>query len=307
MWKTSSVPSLFEYCVSTMLRMHMRWHYVFWGDKDISALFASRAPQIGRNFNNYGLTGLQTSDVARYLIVYVYGGFYVDLDMEAIKPLDPLLDSSQLILGQEPRAHGFFLYGGRKRVACNAIIGSEHSFKFWEIVLNNVKLVGGADAVSTTGPLRLDAIVSQYGFDSYVKEPRLFYPLVGPTAYSKVLQYCDQSAGATWAQRMYHARIMDPCFDYIDEAGHFPNRLTNYSYTAHHWSHTNLNPPECDDNKKKGAMTNTVDIARILRRATWIEVGNPHRRPISENPLDQLITCASTTPPEMRRQYHHHH
>ena len=40
-----------------------------------------------RRFRNYK-SGIQRADAFRYFVLFAYGGIYVDLDMEALKPLD---------------------------------------------------------------------------------------------------------------------------------------------------------------------------------------------------------------------------
>lgn len=36
-------------------------------------------------------TGVEKADIMRYFILYHYGGIYADLDMEAVRPIEPLL------------------------------------------------------------------------------------------------------------------------------------------------------------------------------------------------------------------------
>jgi mannosyltransferase OCH1-like enzyme len=48
--------------------------------------------------------------VGRYFILDAYGGVYADLDFEALKPFDELIDGRSLIIGQEPYAHSHVLY-----------------------------------------------------------------------------------------------------------------------------------------------------------------------------------------------------
>mmetsp|Transcript_12281 Transcript_12281/g.39068 ORF Transcript_12281/g.39068 Transcript_12281/m.39068 type:complete len:272 (+) Transcript_12281:434-1249(+) len=269
-------------------------------------LFNSHAEQIGRNFNHHKLTGIQTSDVARYLIVFLYGGFYADLDMESIKPLNAMLDSSSLILGQEPKAHAFFLYNGRKRLTCNAIIASRHSDTFWIIVLHNLNVVHSGDAVSTTGPLRLDEIVTKFGYDKYVLEPGLFYPLIGPYAREQMSRKCaeyerqqglGQGSGDRHAmgrfppsiprnplaaqrrQNLQDSGIEEIC---AERQRHARNHITNDSFTAHHWSHTNLN--------KVCHRTGGVDLEAMLRSGSWFDSSDPSKRPRVRG-AGERITC----------------
>ena len=56
-------------------------------------------------------TGVEKSDILRYLLLYHYGGVYADLDVECLRPFEPLLqrhsgeDSFGCVFGAEPHGH----------------------------------------------------------------------------------------------------------------------------------------------------------------------------------------------------------
>ena len=43
---------------------------------------------------------MQKADIIRLILVYLYGGFYMDMDMYCLKKLDGLLEF-KLVLGEE--------------------------------------------------------------------------------------------------------------------------------------------------------------------------------------------------------------
>lgn len=47
---------------------------------------------------------VQRWDTIRYMILYVYGGVYTDLDTECFKPIEPLLKDVMIGFGEEPRS-----------------------------------------------------------------------------------------------------------------------------------------------------------------------------------------------------------
>lgn len=234
--------------------------------------------------------------------------------MEALKPLDAMLTSSDLILGQEPKAHAMFLYKGRLRLACNAIIGSRHSNAFWTIVLNNLKPERSSNAVATTGPIRLDDIITEFGYDSYVLPPNLFYPLIGPFAREQMRHYCglyasldratsDPEHSLRLVKRMGpfdETTLADVCSAYVTGRRRIPNLISNESYTAHHCasfsyvsfvslmfpigSHTNIN--------KNCGRASQVDMKTMLESAQWMQIGDPKNRPTSRGGiLDDRMKC----------------
>ena len=50
---------------------------------------------------------VQRWDTIRYMILYVYGGVYTDLDTECFKPIEPLLEDVMIGFGEEPPEHNF--------------------------------------------------------------------------------------------------------------------------------------------------------------------------------------------------------
>ena len=56
-------------------------------------------------------TGVEKSDILRYLLLFHYGGVYADLDVECLRPFEPLLqrhsgeDRFGCVFGAEPHGH----------------------------------------------------------------------------------------------------------------------------------------------------------------------------------------------------------
>lgn len=71
-------------------------------------------------------------DAVRYMYLHHYGGVYVDLDFESIKPMDDYLNGKQLVLGvmgpDKNRPHSI----------PNAFMASRPRHPFWIKVLNYI-------------------------------------------------------------------------------------------------------------------------------------------------------------------------
>ena len=278
MWKTGEVPVTFSYFVHTVSQKHPGWRYFFWTDDDLPWLFRGKWTR--------SLSPLQRSDVARYVIMEEYGGFYLDLDMEIVRSLDPFL-LNPLVLGQEPLAHALFLYS-RSNLTCNAILGSAPHLPLWKSVLDRAwtRLESGfeRDAVKTTGPLLLADVVHDVGLDADVLPPDVFYPLLGPGAMNIVKGSCSAShhhllpRGTTPDQlhaicSRWHttkdddSRRQHIVFDNVINGSHSNDTV----YAAHHWVHTNLWKGDCRYNQK------TFSIRALLESGAW-------RRPLPRPP-----------------------
>ncbi|HRN78487.1 MAG TPA: glycosyltransferase [Candidatus Dependentiae bacterium] len=82
-WLGSPFPEKYKQLQQTWLDQHPDWHYILWTDKEIAqlGLINQAAYDVA---TNYG----QKSDIARYEILYRFGGLYVDTDFEALRPHD---------------------------------------------------------------------------------------------------------------------------------------------------------------------------------------------------------------------------
>lgn len=93
-------------------RWHPSWRYVFWNDTDLHSKDAENPdlePFVAKHFPFFLPTWrllcqrIMRFDVARYMWLYVYGGLYVDLDMEALRSAEPVLRGASLVLvGDDP-------------------------------------------------------------------------------------------------------------------------------------------------------------------------------------------------------------
>lgn len=77
------VPEKCKILQKTWQKYHPDWEYYLWTDKEIDEFGL-------RNRDLYDATPnlAQKSDIARYEILYRYGGLYVDMDFECIRPFD---------------------------------------------------------------------------------------------------------------------------------------------------------------------------------------------------------------------------
>ena len=89
-WLGGPIPDHLEVYRQTVIDVHPGWSYRLWGDDDFGWL---RYQDLFDHAHDIapGSEGQLKSDIARYEILHQYGGVYVDMDMEAHRPLDGLL------------------------------------------------------------------------------------------------------------------------------------------------------------------------------------------------------------------------
>lgn len=80
--------------------LHPNWDHRFFDDNAIKQFVASEFPQYQNTFNLFPKT-IQRIDFFRYLAIYRYGGFYLDLDVFLNAPLHPLTKHSSVFPFEE--------------------------------------------------------------------------------------------------------------------------------------------------------------------------------------------------------------
>lgn len=131
----------------------------------------------------------------RYFIMHRHGGVYVDLDFEALRPLDNLLAGEELVLGWEPEAHVVKDPAVRSRrftsILGNAFLASRPGHPFWEAVFEGlVSYREQPHVLDATGPFLLTRVYREYPCASHVTivPSELLYPITKWEAWSGALE-----------------------------------------------------------------------------------------------------------------------
>ena len=89
-WKSNSVPQRYMPLIESVKANNPDYEYLFFTDRDIETFLQQHYPQYVSTYMNLPIK-IQKIDFFRYIAVYHYGGFYLDLDMKVYKKFDPLL------------------------------------------------------------------------------------------------------------------------------------------------------------------------------------------------------------------------
>lgn len=95
-WLGGEVPKQFVSLMQTWKTLHPDWEYRLWTDKDLDDF-----PFINRAAFDRALNLGTKADILRYDILYVFGGVYVDVDFECVRPLDALVHAHYFFAGIE--------------------------------------------------------------------------------------------------------------------------------------------------------------------------------------------------------------
>jgi mannosyltransferase OCH1-like enzyme len=158
-YKTPRIPEKYQPYFECMKKFHPSWDIRVYGDEESGSIIAENMPELTAVYNNY-LLDVQRTDVFRLAIVYLYGGFYMDLDMLCLEKLDQLC-AHHVVLGEEKTMTDeecvTFATPHHLRIA-NYMFGSVPRHPFWLDVIKEAVARSGMtirkamDVLDSTGP-----------------------------------------------------------------------------------------------------------------------------------------------------------
>lgn len=93
----SNLPLQFCQWQKRWQELHPRWLYHLWTDNHLAKFLPEPLLSLCVNMKNKG----EASDILRYAVLFQMGGVYVDMDMEPLRSIEPLLTSNKPFVGLE--------------------------------------------------------------------------------------------------------------------------------------------------------------------------------------------------------------
>jgi inositol phosphorylceramide mannosyltransferase catalytic subunit len=254
-WKTAQLPAAFAAFQERWRALHPEWTYKLWTDGDNDRFVRTHYPERYALYRSFERE-IFRADMARCLYLHYFGGVYVDLDIEPLRPLHDLLANQSCLLGTEPALHAEKLWN-KPRLVSNAVMASRPRHPFWLHMLDEIarraqlQSEQRGNPVATTGPITLDAVYERWGEELGVQlaAPDAFFPL--PDLDNTHLQL---SAALT-----QHYRNMIALRAYPSS-----------SWGVHHWAHTWI----ATQASKRFLLRNRArarDLASVLRSERTID------------------------------------
>lgn len=149
-WKTKMLPAEYAAFAESVRAHHPGFEYRLWTDEDNRELIRTSYSWFLPTYDAYK-HDIERVDAVRYFILYSYGGIYIDLDMECLKPLDDLVSEKDL---------HFSLEAGPaidNQVVSNAFMASEPGNGFFHHIMTHLKSfitsdITFRDVFNNTGP-----------------------------------------------------------------------------------------------------------------------------------------------------------
>ena len=90
-WKTNIIPNKYKSDIQSVKQFNPDYQYLFFTDEDIDYFLKKNYPEYYKSYVKLPIK-IQQIDYFRYIAVYHYGGFYLDLDMRGLASFDDLLN-----------------------------------------------------------------------------------------------------------------------------------------------------------------------------------------------------------------------
>src|SRR5207244_3601090 len=101
-----------------------------------------------------------------YLLLKKYGGVFVDLDLECLKPIEPLLGEWPVFVGREPDSHSSHPAAIRQqmsKIVGTAFLASIPEHPFWDHLIKLLPFFREeADPIAATGSIFLTAAIASF-------------------------------------------------------------------------------------------------------------------------------------------------
>lgn len=152
-------PAKYMNFIDRMRSLHPLWEIIVWDDATALSVVDEYFPNWKQHYGSYKRP-IQQADIFRVMIVYLKGGFYLDMDMFCLRKLDDLCNQ-EIVLGIEKilspeDAHRLnHIYPIR---IANYMFGSKPGHGLWLDFLNEAKskadntVAKEDDVLETTGP-----------------------------------------------------------------------------------------------------------------------------------------------------------
>jgi len=157
-WKNQNIPAEMSEFQQSWQHHHPDWEYRLWTDEDNRQFLQANYSWFLSIYDSYP-ENIFRVDAIRYFILSHYGGVFIDLDFECLRPLEQLLEDKELVLGLEPAEHVQLPQPQSRRlthIVCPSLMASrvEHPFwqHVWQYLVENHRFPGVLDA---TGPFLL--------------------------------------------------------------------------------------------------------------------------------------------------------
>lgn len=133
-WNTRDMPSEWSYARQSVLDMNPGWNHVLTSKEDDDRVVETHFPEFYRDTYSKFEYPIQRADAVRYVLLYLYGGIYMDLDYSAIRSFDTLhLEEGKEVglISSHNTSSKFARMIGIPRATNSIMIAAKPGSQFW--------------------------------------------------------------------------------------------------------------------------------------------------------------------------------
>jgi mannosyltransferase OCH1-like enzyme len=270
-WKTDQLDELPELFRKIQLKWRMLnpdWEIRIWTDEECEQMVKDYYPEYYFFYSDFEVTA-ERSDIWRYLVLDKFGGYYADMDIEPLQPLDELVKlvkDPDCVLGLEPEVHAILLYN-KYHVIGNAFLGSRPGHPLWKwLIPQSIKRYYAdrnpkdeKDATKITGPIAVDNVIQRN--PEITRSCVLLKPDVTAPAYDITQKPYERCQPILEKQELKYGSEENPYVricEEIDAVGEENKDYPPESFMVHHWAHTWQAKP--DDTTKTDDAADDADV-----------------------------------------------
>ncbi|XP_053399462.1 uncharacterized protein LOC128557031 [Mercenaria mercenaria] len=238
-WKTTDIPHHYIEWIKTWIKNHPDWKYMFWTDESARKLIADKYSHLLPAYDMYP-ENIRRADALRYVVLYEYGGVYVDLDMESLLSLNSIVRKYSCILPQEPYEHPI-IDSNFEHLVINAFMACRAGHPLMKKFLETLpKFAHMWNVLDSTGPHYATLVYHDYIDNSkldptdndgvYLAPAEYFFPTIDPSKFSYMKERC-------YKQFETMSFIRKRACVSLKRRG-LQRQPYPYSFTNHHWVHT---------------------------------------------------------------------
>lgn len=283
-WTTEEIPSIYWDYIKTVVNQNPTWKYYFWSVESVMKLIKDKYPSFESVWNKLS-EPIHKADALRYLVLYEYGGVYLDMDMEVLRPLNRITMKYASVLAVEPFEHSVFLFH-KQFLLNNCFMCSRKHHPFFKMLVDKLEEMGLKERtiLAKAGPVYLQKIFNMYNnvsdSEQHSNKTKVDCSSNSPYFYKGELPEDDENATYV-ANTQYLSDVLDLEAGYEKKFTNICNKWNQLSYLSkrvcsdmfrrganrreakfrfvtHHWSHSYVG------GKKKDIHNMTKQIISTL-------------------------------------------
>lgn len=183
--------------------MNPGWEHWLWTLDDVRRLIRNRFPDLLILYDSYPHNVFR-ADIMRYVMLYVFGGVYADLDSVCLRSFEELSVDADCMVSEETYEHTYVVHDKLRSTIVNGILICRPKHAFYRQLIKALPDYAGeffGDVMQATGPDFLDKefrkFESKHKNDPYnavaVLHPDLLLPVFDNSLESIVSGKCKPS------------------------------------------------------------------------------------------------------------------